>query len=354
MISNKQISYVAFGLVIVAVSSYVGNYFRSFFTEMDAKDDYQMVRKYLLDEAALYGDKRPKLWIHNKYEVNAREWKNFGSRNSTDLNQPYLYITIQSIINHCGDDFHICLIDDETFERLIPTWDIDLTKTPEPMRSQYRDIGMMQLLYLYGGMTVPNSFLCLKSLKTLYDNHTEEDVPFVIEQRHQKVFSNLNFHSEPNTPFIPNIKMIGAKPKSPCIQEMIDVMTQKQQKGHYSSEIDFLGDIEQWCLSQVRDDYMVMIDGCTVGVKDEIGKPILLDNLMSDAYLPVKDSDLYGIYIPNEELLQRPRYQWFAILPYNDALKAKTILSKYMTASMVDCVQSYYDHKKASTSMIKI
>lgn len=354
MFDSKKLSYIAFGLIVVAASSYVGNHFRHYFTEMDAKDDYKMVKKYLLDEAALYGDKRPKLWIHTKYEVNAREWKNFGSRNSSNLNQPYLYITIQSIINHCGDAFHICLIDDETFERLIPTWDIQLHTTPEPMRSHYRDIGMMQLLYLYGGMIVPNSFLCLRSLKPLYDMNIEENVPFVIEQRKQKSFSNLGVHSTPNTPFIPNIKMMGAAPKSACIQEMIEMMSDKQQKGHFSSEIDFLGTIEQWCLTQVQDDYMIMVDGCTVGVKDKIGKPILLDNLMSDDFLAVNESDMYGILIPSEELLHRPHYQWFSILPYKDALAAKTILSKYMSSSMVDSVRSVYDQNKSSTSMIKL
>ena len=66
------------------------------------------------------GNNKPKLWIHMDYHINSRKWKNFMSRNSTDLNQPYLYLTIQSIINHNSNDFHICLIDDDAFEKILP------------------------------------------------------------------------------------------------------------------------------------------------------------------------------------------------------------------------------------------
>ena len=48
----------------------------------------------------------------------------FHSRNTNNLNQPYLHLTIQSIIDHCSNDFHICLIDDDSFSKLIPEWDI--------------------------------------------------------------------------------------------------------------------------------------------------------------------------------------------------------------------------------------
>jgi hypothetical protein len=52
--------------------------------EDNSKDEYEMVKQYLLNESPLYGYNRPKIWIHSKYEVNSRKWKSFYSRNSTE------------------------------------------------------------------------------------------------------------------------------------------------------------------------------------------------------------------------------------------------------------------------------
>ena len=101
---------IAFG-TIFAVTSLINKVKEG----TEPTDEYNLIQDYLLNESPLYGYNRPKLWIHSKYEINARKWKDFYSRNTTDLNQPYLYLTIKSIINHCGDDFNVCLIDDESF-----------------------------------------------------------------------------------------------------------------------------------------------------------------------------------------------------------------------------------------------
>ena len=50
--------------------------------------DYDLVRSYLLDETTLEKVKKPVLWVHIEYTINARKWKDFYSRNSYDLNQP--------------------------------------------------------------------------------------------------------------------------------------------------------------------------------------------------------------------------------------------------------------------------
>lgn len=154
--------FIVFVLVLVT--------FRSKMMELFSKDDqeteYKAIRKYLLNDSPLYGFNKPKLWIHTKYDINARNW--LQTRNTTDLNQPYLLLTVQSIVNHCSEDFHICLINDESFSKLIPSWDASLSAMPEPLRSQTREIALLQLVYYYGGMVVPDSFVCLQNLLPLY------------------------------------------------------------------------------------------------------------------------------------------------------------------------------------------
>ena len=147
-----------YGLTIsmVLIASYFGTQIKNGFSleEDTSKADYDMIKKYILNDSPLYGLNRPKLWIHSKYEVNSRNWYSFGSRNSTDLNQPYLSYTVKTIIDNCGDDFHICLIDDESFNKLIPGFDLELKKIPEPLKEQYREIALLQLIHLLDGFCI--------------------------------------------------------------------------------------------------------------------------------------------------------------------------------------------------------
>ena len=145
MFDKKYAYHYLIAIGAIGVVSYFGDKIKQGLSSNDAENE--LIRKYLLNESPLYGMNRPKLWIHSTYEKNARQWKDFYSRNTTDLNQPYIHLTIKSIINHCGADFNICLIDDETFSKLIPTWEVNMATLSEPHKSTYRDYGMEESLY---------------------------------------------------------------------------------------------------------------------------------------------------------------------------------------------------------------
>ena len=142
LFSSKNTSTYLFTVGIVLVASYFANTYKQNF---ETNDEYELIKKYLLNDSPLYGHNRPKIWIHTEYKINSRKWKDFYSRNTTDLNQPYIHLTIQSIIDHCSNDFHICLIDDETFSKLIPEWDIKVSILAEPLKSVLREIALVKL-----------------------------------------------------------------------------------------------------------------------------------------------------------------------------------------------------------------
>lgn len=343
-----SIPYLIISLGLVMVVSYIGDSIRQKFTNRDLTDDYEMVKKYLLNDNPLYGKNRPKIWIHSKYEINARKWKNFMSRNTTDLNQPYLYLTIQSIINHCGDDFHICLIDDESFSKLIPTWTIQLSTIPEPMRSRYRNQAMLQLLYIYGGMIVPNSFLCVKPLLPLYKEGVSGKTPFMAES-----LMRVPTISQ-SKPYLPDMYFMGAEKEDAMVQRMVVYLQEVDKNYHFQKETEFESKFGQWCYEQVIEQHIQLIEGNLVGIKTKIGKPILLEDLMSDDYLDVDLSTLQGIYIPADELLRRPKFQYFAILPVEDVMKTDTVLTKYFKLSMVEGVDDRYKKYSNDVSIVSI
>ena len=333
-----SIGFYVFVIAVIGIATYVSNQFKQSFANEHQKDDYEMVKQYLLNDSPLYGYNRPKIWIHSQYEVNARTWKNFMSRNSTDLNQPYLYLTIQSIINHCSKDFHVCLIDDESFSKLIPNWDVSMNMLPEPQKSKFRKIGMLQLLYFYGGMVLPNSFLCTQNMRSFYDQSTKNDKMFVAE--------NVNKHTnmlneKPKSVFVPDTQIMGTTKNNDMLKSWIEFLRSDVSNGHFSQEMDFLGSENSMLQKLVTQQQIHLISGDHFGVKTRNGSPIILDDLMEENFLDVDMSQLLGIQIPRDELLKRNKYQWFSILPYKDVLNANVILSKFFKASMVDS-SSYF------------
>jgi hypothetical protein len=335
MVDYKNMFTYLVGAAILITGSYLATQYKK---SVEPNDEYELIKKYLLNDSPLYGYDKPKLWIHTKYEINSRKWKDFYSRNTTDLNQPYIHLTIKTIINHCGSDFNICLIDDESFSKLIPNWDVDITSLAEPAKSNFRHLALTELIYYYGGMIVPNSFCCTKNLDEFYKEGTLGDRPFFCEATNHTV-NNLN--QKRKYLFIPDIYFMGATKSNKTILNLVEYLKSICRNPHFSSENEFTGNVSQWLIN-ANNKYMInLVGGEVIGIKTSDRKQILLDNLMEEEYLHFHDS-LVGIYVPEDEILKRPKFQWFAYLPSEEIVKCKMIISKYLAASLADSLSEYY------------
>jgi hypothetical protein len=337
LFSTKNLIHYAVAVGLIVVASYIGNRFKDTFTNTD-QDEYELIRKYLLNDSPLYGYDKPKLWIHSKYEYNARKWKSFMSRSSTDLNQPYLHLTVKTLINHCGSDFNVCLIDDESFSRLIPGWDVNVSRLAEPKRSQFRELGMAELVYIYGGFVVPNSFVCLRNLMPLYQlgiGH-ENDMPFIAETVNRTANT---VHQQRRSVFTADTDFFGAPKRCPVIKDYVDYLKKRNQNPHIFQEAEFKGESSYWCNVAIEKRKMNRISGTMIGVKSLKGRPILLEELMEEAPLDLSPVELFGIYIPADEILRRPKYEWFAVMPAEELLTTHLIIVKYLATAIVESVR---------------
>lgn len=295
-------------------------------------DEYLMIRKYLLND---FPTNKPKLWIHSKYDRNSRFWKSFHSRSSTDLNQPYIHLTIKSIIDHCGNNFNVCLIDDDSFSKLIPSWDVKVNELTEPFKSHMREYGMIFLLHIYGGMIVPNSFICLRNLKELYERGISQNKPFICE----KINNCTDVVNEnKRMTFVPDTFFMGCIKNDPLIYEMLQYLKTRNNNPHFSSEHEFIGSTSQWCLKQIRLNRITLIGGEIIGTKTAKQKPILIEDLMESELLNLHE-ECIGIYIPHDQILNRIKYQWFCVLSSKDVLNSTAIVSKYLKSSIVTISQ---------------
>lgn len=308
MVSFNQ---VAFIIITILVSFLYRRYIDKEEKEQELRDLHIINSEFLKK-----GDK-PILWIPVPRLYNARKWSSFYSRSSDTLNIPYMYLTIKSIMDKCGKSFKICVIDDDSFVKLLPNWTPDLDKIGDPLREKVRYLGMMELLYNYGGMIVPPSFLCLQDLNPLWNEIKGDDKALVAQ--------DINYHDD--SQYAPNPYFIGCEMECPVIKEFIDYLSILITKD-YTAESIFLNSLSKWCSLRVKSGKMVLEDGSFFGVKDKYKDPVVMEYLFEEKPLDLM-SKIYGILIPHEQIDKRIKYNWLCSLDNEELVNMNTDLGKY-------------------------
>jgi hypothetical protein len=301
--------------------SLIYNRYKSVEDEDEHMRNYRLVKQYLLNDSSLAQSKKPIIWIHMVYEINARWWPSFSSRNTDNLNQPYQYLTLKSIIDRCGQDFNVCLIDDETFPNIIPGWTVDLSLVADPIKTKIRQLALAKILYNYGGFLLPSSFLCFQNLAPLYSTLTADGKMFVGElATRTDVADKVNF--------FPSTKFMGCQAGCHTMANFISYL-EINTSTDFTAESHFLGSYNRWCYEKIQKGEMTMIPADMLGAKDTTGKPVTLEILMSNHFLNLSER-VQGLYIPADEILKRLAYQWFARLSAKQALASDTMIGKYL------------------------
>lgn len=305
-----MLNYIALTILILIVSILYDRYIQKYNqnTELEA---YERIKYYLLNDSSI--SKKSIIWIHLPYKYNARQWSSFYSRSSHNLNQPYQFLTIKSIIKN-NQDCHICLIDDDSFNNLIPNWTLQLDTIAEPSRDYVRLLAQLKLLYHYGGIFVPSSFLCFRSISKLINN----EKPFIIENQN---------HTLRSDEYLPDYKFMGSNKNNKIINNFIHYMEILCSKDYTNTSI-IVGNIQDWCLKQINEGTIDLISGSLIGIKTPQNKPILLDNLFEEKPLNIH-TNAYGLYIPQNELIKRNQFNWFCSLEPNEIPTITPIIGQY-------------------------
>lgn len=310
-----------YSTIMLLASGMIYDRYKNSVANDDEARHYELVRKYLTHESSLARSKLPIIWIFVDYEYNARWWQSFYSRGTNDMNQPYMFITIKSIIDMCGEDFNICIIDDSTFKDIIPGWSVDMTRVADPIRCKLRDLAMARILKTYGGMFLPPTFLCTKNLSDMYYTETCSGKLFVTE-----MIDNNSTSS--NTTFFPSKTIMGCAKGCKVLNEYIQYLEQLVSSD-YTAESVFLGSQDRWLTMMVEQGHVNIVNSKLVGVADLEGKPVVLERLMGDTYIDFAPTAL-GVLLPGKKILERTSFQWFARQSVRQALACNNVAGKLL------------------------
>lgn len=312
---------IVFPIALSLLLGFVYSKYKGQENESESMRDYALVQKYLLTGSSSFKSKKPIIWIHTQYDINARSWLDFYSRNTEQLNQPYIYLTIKSVINHCGENFNVCLIDDDSFAKLMPAWNVNLSLVAEPIKSKLRQLAFARLLYTFGGFLMPSTFICFRNLYSLYCSQLAQHELFVGELVDRKSTSD-------QTLFFPDTKFMGCRKEAPILLDYIRYL-ETITSTDFVGESDFLGSYSRWMYGKIREGKVGIVTADKLGAKDIKGKSVTIDNLLSNTFIDLPH-DAHGLYVPGDEILRRTNYQWFARLSTEQVLASDTMIGKYL------------------------
>jgi len=202
-----------------------------------------------------------------------------------------------------------------------------MEKVPKPIKTHLRSLGIMKLIYYYGGMTIPNSTIVLKDLLPLYKEKTsKEGGPkcFVGEMVARNTLATY-------TRFYPSHNIMGCEKNCKCLGKIISKI-ENLIKEDNTTEMDFNGKIDRYIFDACQKGKMKLISGKLLGTKTEKDEVVVIDDLLNNTYIPF-DKNIYMIYLPKEEILKRRKYQWFAKLSRQELFECDTIASKQLVIS---------------------
>ena len=315
--------YITTIVVITALGILFEKFKMKYMPDTELKDN-NLIHKYLLGETDGFNSK-PILWVHSNHITNARNWESFGSRNTKKINQPYLNLCIKTLTKHCGDSFKIALIDDSTFNTLLPNWTIKLDTISEPVKDHIRTLALLKLMYNYGGFLIPDSTIVLQNLRDVYYGGIKQTGCFV-GKKLSKSKNYEYFSTEPNCNFMGCIK------KCEVIKSIINEL-EILVGINYTNEIEFNGNVENIVNKYVNENKINYLDCKITGLEDINTKTVTVERLMSSTFIDFS-KDTKCIVLPKKEILHRKQYQWFSRLSDEQIYECNTIIAKWLIIAL--------------------
>ena len=130
--------------------------------------------------------------------------------------------------------------------------------------------------------------------------------------------------------YSPSTKIMGCRKFDPVMKEYMEYLMDITARDQ-TEDMDFTGETTRWWLAKQAStpSAVSLVPPEELGVKTTTNKAILIEELLADVDVPISPTAA-GIYIPEQEILKRSKYQWFARLSPKQVLESNTLIGKYI------------------------
>ena len=317
-----MLKYIIYFIILTSIGMLYDKYKKKYLPNDHDRND-KMIREFLLNDSVISNSK-PIMWIHTSYDINSRYWPSFYSRNTKQLNEPYIQACVESLVKHCGNSFNICLIDNNSFSKLLPQWNIDINRLADPLKSHMERLGLARLLYTYGGFLVPNSVIALKDLIDVFTQSLSKTDAFVVEGINRTKTNDISL-------FIPNSKIMGCMKNSKNMHNYLKYL-ETLVATDFTEAMDFEGTTNKWLYKETKEGRITLLNGKLFGIRNNEECPVNIEELLQNSFVKF-NSEMVGLYLPNDEILLRTKYGWFPRMSKKQVMESNTIAGKYMLIS---------------------
>ena len=286
-------------------------------------DDYQLVKEHLLGQNPLHLEKhKPTIWIYLDYERNSRLWDSFYSRNSNNINSHFIYCCLASVVHYCSFDFNICFIKSDSFEKLLPKWNINIDKLSGNTKHIVIQLGLSQILHKYGGMVLPSSTLVCNQLKSLWDASLSNNKTMFCGE----LQNHHNTHDSLST--FPNHRVIGCKKGSESMKKYCEFL-QRTISNDYTHESVFNGELDKMLHVMINNGEVGLIGSKHLGVTDYTGNIVDIDDLF-DTKPVIFDQQICMLVVDYDKIKRRTKYGWFLKQNKEQIVENNNVISKFI------------------------
>ena len=139
---------------------------------------------------------------------------------------------------------------------------MDVYNLPEPIKSYSRNIALLKLIHVYGGMIVPDTFLCTKNMRQLYYDGIYGQMPFVCE----KVNRTSNMQQKPRLTLVPDLYFMGAPKRNVVVESLIEQYERLVKQAQYTDMIKFTGDMNEVLVRNIQLKKMNLIEFYNISI----------------------------------------------------------------------------------------
>jgi hypothetical protein len=267
------------------------------------------------------GTKTAPVWIFvDDTDVNSRWWADFGARSSRVYNMPFLNLCYQTIVNACGDKYHVEVIGG------LADAERRLGGLPTPMRNKRLPLRDEEMTYLkiaflekFGGLWMGPATICLRKLPVL-----PEDKVVLFGS------DSLETYAGRQGTTLPNQHAFWAPTANhPFFAQWRQILEARLEQQHTGKEIRNDSRWDVLFTGTGRTD--IMINPGFELTRKKNGRKIELEDLLAagtEGVLPFDiPADTVYVPFPWPELLERRMFGWFLRMSEEQVLESDLVVS---------------------------